>query len=198
MERWATEYLATKIASTKQAGPFMSGALGGLPYALGERAALKNHPEMSQEDFENLPNQFMRIPTAHGRSIPRALLGGLGGGLLGAGVGALTGHDAASDLINGGVGAASGAALGGFLGHHSGMYSSGRDLAEEEIAQQGTPEIRQKTLFDRHPVAMGVGLPLSALQAAGSLNPASLALRGASGGLSSAISSGRLQEKLSL
>lgn len=211
MKYWATEFFsktagagmtalrglvggglgATRFFESKTAGPFLSGAVGGLPYSFGERSTLYKHPEMSAQEQENLPNQFARIPAAIGRSIPLALGSGLGGALLGAtlgGVGgALFGPHGHADITNGSTwGGAIGGGLGGAIGGGVGMYRGGRDLAEEEIKNQKLLSDEQESLWDRHPIATLAGVPLLGLNAAASVaNPASLIGRAGAGIVSS-------------
>jgi len=160
MKLWATEYMEKKEAEQKTAEGIWNAVAGGIPYSIGVRQAVSEHPELSEREAERAGGGVMRPMVGAMRSIPYALVGGLGGAALGAGAHALGLPDEAIPV--GAIGGALGAGI-------YGNYQEGKGLTEEEIAEMDKPQRYQTSTLSRHPISGTLGaatLPFAALGAA--------------------------------
>jgi hypothetical protein len=182
MKHWATDYFKIKLArQLKTADQVWNAVAGGLPYARGVRSSLEAHPELSQEGRERAGGGALRPIVGNIRSLPYAAAGGIGGTLLGAGLGHLTGGMMGHELAGAGLGAGLGGAAGGIGGMLYGGYNEGKNLTEEEISEMGKPEEEQRSVFERHPIASTLGVPLAVSGATKSLATAPLRTMGLAG-----------------
>jgi len=199
MKLWASDYLKTKTARVKTADNIWNAVGGGIPYSVGVRQALSEHPELSNLEAEHAGGGTLRPLVGGVRTLGHGLVGAAGGGLLGAGIGAGMGVGAhmlglgGAEAVPLGEAAGVGAGAGGLAGAGAGAldrlimggYGEGKGLTEEEIAEMERPEAQQRTTFARHPVAGTIGGALAPVGIVA--NPTGLIPNAVVGGIQNAI-----------